>query len=65
MKQDETRGLTKRNLIKAYVLIATAKTDEQYKKAYILAESSASRLKKYEVRNCWLEAKNLIKSNEN
>ena len=64
MKQDEKRGLTKRNLIKAYVWMANAKTNEQYKKASILAESSASRLKKYEVKNCWLEAKNLIKSIE-
>tara|TARA_A100001388_G_scaffold66428_1_gene46696 strand:- start:2524 stop:2733 length:210 start_codon:yes stop_codon:yes gene_type:complete len=61
-KSDETRGLTKRNLINALVLAVTAPTDKDCLKAIKLAESFASSLKKYEVKSCQLEAQRILNS---
>ena len=62
MKQDEKRGLTKRNLIKALVLAVTAPTDKDCLKAIKLAEDFASSLKKYEVKSCQFEAQLILNS---
>ena len=65
MKQDEKRGLIKRNLIKALVLAVTAPTDKDSKKAIKLAESFASRLKKYEIKSCKKEAEFILNLTKN
>ena len=62
MKQDEKRGLTKRNLISALVLAVTAPTDKDCLKAIKLADNFASSLKKYEVKSCQFEAQRILNS---
>ena len=62
MKQDEKRGLTKRNLINSYVVSLTAQNDKDILTAVKLINSFEKRLKKYEIKSCKYQAQMILNS---
>lgn len=62
MKQDEKRGLTKRNLINSYVISYSAPNDNDILTAVKLSKSFEKRLKKYEIKSCKYEAQRILNS---
>ena len=62
MKQDEKRGLTKRNLINSYVVSFTAQNDKDILTAVKSQKSFENSLKKYEIKACRYEAQRNLNS---
>ena len=61
-KSDETRGLTKRNLISSYVVSYSAQNDKDILTAVKLSKSFENSLKKYEIKSCKYEAQRILNS---
>ena len=61
-RPDETRGLTKRNLINSYVVSFTAQNDQDILTAVKNSKSFENSLKKYEIKSCKYEAQRILHS---
>ena len=61
-KPDEKRGLTKRNLIKSYVVSFTSQNDNVILTAVKLQKTFEKRLKEYEIKSCKYEAQRILNS---
>ena len=61
-KSDETRGLTKRNLINSYVVSYSAQNDQHILTAVKLSKFYENSLKKYEIKSCKYEAHRILNS---